>query len=136
MSDDDIYQIIVNEYGESEKLGETDSDEEDEDGDVFHEEGGGGGENNNKGEKDVVSGEVQPVLEAWNKNTQGTAVCDGSFNMSLEQLHSLLLTNSNFYFNFQKDRGSTELDVGNWVEEAGVKMREVGVEEDHDSERR
>ena len=29
-------------------------------------------------------------------------------------MYSLLYSNSNFYFNFQKDRGSTELDIGDW----------------------
>ena len=30
------------------------------------------------------------------------------------KVYNLLFTNSNFYFNFQKDRGSTELDVSDW----------------------
>ena len=37
-----------------------------------------------------------------------------------------MYSNDNFYFNFQKERGTTELDIGDWEEgEAGVKEREV-----------
>ena len=69
--------------------------------------------------------EIRAVLDDWKNSTPGIAICDRTFALSLQQIHDLLLTNSNFYLNFQKDRGATELDVGNWVEEEGVKSREV-----------
>ncbi len=57
-------------------------------------------------------------MDNWLTSTVGkTDICDRLLSKSLEQLYDLLFSNSNFYFNFQKDRGTTELDIGNWEED-------------------
>ena len=60
----------------------------------------------------------QEKVDNWLTSTVGkTDICDRLLSKSLEQLYDLLFSNSNFYFNFQKDRGTTELDIGNWEED-------------------
>jgi len=119
LTDEDICQIIACEYGidtSSALTGDTD-DELD------------SGINNmqdDSKEPFELDPEIKVVLGEFLLNTSlGNTVIDRTFPISLQQLHDLLLTNSNFYFNFQKDRGSTELDVGNWAEESGLQIREV-----------
>jgi hypothetical protein len=60
---------------------------------------------------------VQDKVDTWISDTTGTDICDKVVSKSLDQLYDLLFSNSNFYFNFQKDRGTTELDIGNWEED-------------------
>jgi hypothetical protein len=59
----------------------------------------------------------QEKVDTWISATTGTDICDKVVSKPLELLYDLLFSNSNFYFNFQKDRGTTELDIGNWVED-------------------
>lgn len=118
LTDDDICQIIANEYGIEGSAVTGDTDDELESG--IH--------NMHDDSKELfeLDSEIKVVLGEFVLNTTlGNTVIDRTFPISLQQLHDLLLTNSNFYFNFQKDRGSTELDVGNWAEESGVQIREV-----------
>ena len=60
---------------------------------------------------------LKDKVDNWISTTAGTDICDRIVSKSLEQLYDLLFSNSNFYFNFQKDRGTTELDIGNWEED-------------------
>jgi len=118
LTDDDICQIIANEYGIEGSALTGDTDDELESG--IH--------NMHDESKELfeLDSEIKVILGDFLQNpTLGNSVIDRTFPISLQQLHDLLLTNSNFYFNFQKDRGSTELDVGNWTEESGIRLREV-----------
>ena len=68
----------------------------------------------------------QVTLKAWEESTRGSVVCNKAVSYPIGQLFTLLYSNSNFYFDFQKNRGTTELDIGNWMEEeGGASSREV-----------
>jgi len=73
-----------------------------------------------------ISDEVKARTTSWRESTPGEFVFDKTIRKPLSQIYDLLFTNSNFYFNFQKDRGSTELDVSDWEQnESGISLREV-----------
>ena len=56
-------------------------------------------------------------------------MCDQTLSRPLSEVYSLLYTNSNFFFTFHKDQGSTELEIGDWEEQdegqEGDRIREV-----------
>jgi len=73
-----------------------------------------------------LSEEVERTLSSWKESVPGSMVLERSISKPLDQVYSLLYSNSNFYFTFQKDRGSTELDVGDWEQaENSTSSREV-----------
>jgi len=136
LSDEDIDQIIACEYGEGEE-NDDDDDEEVDDDDA-------GSECLDSVKEDEIDGgcpppvspsqtltstpeDVEPIFTSWMSRTcEGTTVCDQTFPHSLDQLYKLLYSNDNFYFNFQKERGTTELDIGDWEQVgSGTKVREV-----------
>ena len=78
--------------------------------------------------RESLSEEVQTVFDQWMQECGGSIVCDKTLNRPLEELYSLLYSNSNFFFTFHKDRGTTELEIGDWEEDEegnGGKIREV-----------
>ena len=75
--------------------------------------------------RENLSEEVQTVFNRWMQDCGGSIVCDKTLNRPLEELYSLLYSNSNFFFTFHKDRGTTELEIGDWEEDDGGKIREV-----------
>lgn len=78
------------------------------------------------GALEEMSDEVQITLTSWRECVPGSSVLERSISKPLDQVYSLLYSNSNFYFNFQKDRGSTELDIGDWEQaENSTSSREV-----------
>lgn len=122
LSDEDIDQIIACEYGEGEEDEDADSDECPETGDDVD----GAIAPPPPVSPSTIIPTVEPVLSNWLTTIEGTTVCDKTFNRPLDQLFRLLYSNDNFYFNFQKERGTTELDIGDWeVEDSGTKVREV-----------
>ena len=110
LTDDDIDQLIACEYGEGE-------DEVIDDESAF--------ENDEQEKKKSNDQDVSK----WLLETDGDVVIDQSFSQfSLTQLFQLIYSNDNFYFNFQKERGTTELDIGEWEQRDGsaeTKIREV-----------
>jgi len=122
LSDEDIDQIIACEYGEGEEDENDDSDECPETGDEVD----GGTAPKQVPVPSITPPTVEPILSNWIASCEGTTVCDKTFPRPLEQLFRLLYSNDNFYFNFQKERGTTELEIGDWdVEDGGTKVREV-----------
>eukprot|EP00092_Neocalanus_flemingeri_P040003 GFUD01043572.1.p1 GENE.GFUD01043572.1~~GFUD01043572.1.p1 ORF type:complete len:596 (+),score=183.26 GFUD01043572.1:72-1859(+) len=120
LSDDDIEQVIACEYGE----GDEDDDEDSECPDTEDEVDSGNPAPSPL--PPITSPSVEPVLATWLSTCEGTTVCDKTFPRPLEQLYRLLYSNDNFYFNFQKERGTTELEIGDWEEvDSGRKVREV-----------
>jgi len=78
--------------------------------------------------REDLSEEVQTVFDRWMQQCGGSIVCDKTLNRPLEELYSLLYSNSNFFFTFHKDRGTTELEIGDWEDDdegSGGKIREV-----------
>ena len=53
----------------------------------------------------------------------GDMVLNTTVNKPVQQVQTLYFTNSNFYFTFHKNRGTTELDVGDWETGEGEKGR-------------
>jgi len=122
LSDEDIDQIIACEYGEGEE-DENDSDECLETGDEVD---GATATTPVPVPVPNITPTVEPILSNWLTSCEGTTVCDKTFPRPLEQLFRLIYSNDNFYFNFQKERGTTELEIGDWdVEDGGTKVREV-----------
>ncbi|XP_023321792.1 GRAM domain-containing protein 1B [Eurytemora carolleeae] len=69
---------------------------------------------------------TQTQVSTWLNSTPGTPILDTVLHKSIDQIYNLLWSNSNFYFNFQKDRGTTELDIGEWEKtDTGTSSREV-----------
>jgi len=121
LSDEDIDQIIACEYGEGEEDEDADSDECPENEDDVD-----GAAAPPPIPQPVITPTVEPLLSKWLETTEGTTVCDKTFTRSLDELFRLVYSNDNFYFNFQKERGTTELEIGDWeVEDIGTKVREV-----------
>eukprot|EP00090_Calanus_glacialis_P002951 TRINITY_DN12152_c0_g1_i1.p1 TRINITY_DN12152_c0_g1~~TRINITY_DN12152_c0_g1_i1.p1 ORF type:complete len:613 (-),score=240.81 TRINITY_DN12152_c0_g1_i1:371-2209(-) len=123
LSDEDIDQIIACEYGEGDEDEEDDSECPDTGDEVDS--------SSPTTPVPVIApiappSSAQPVLSTWLSTCEGTTVCDKTFPRPLEQLYRLLYSNDNFYFNFQKERGTTELEIGDWeLEDSGRKVREV-----------
>jgi len=125
LSDEDIDQIIACEYGEGEDDENRDSDCADT-GDEVDCSGPSSVVPDSTSRTCVISTAVEPILSKWLSECEGTTVCDKIFPRQLNQLYRLLYSNDNFYFNFQKERGTTELEIGDWEqEESGKKVREV-----------
>jgi len=119
LSDEDIDQIIACEYGEGEEDEEGDSECPDTGDEVD-------GSDPTPVITPTITPSVQPVLDNWLSTCEGSTVCDKTFPRPLEQLYRLLYSNDNFYFNFQKERGTTELEIGDWeLDDSGRKVREV-----------
>jgi len=133
LSDEDIDQIIACEYGEGDEDEEGDSECPDTEDEVdsgtlvrAHPLGSSTPAPIPPPPPPTISPSVEPVLSAWLGSCEGTTVCDKTFPRPLEQLYRLLYSNDNFYFNFQKERGTTELEIGDWeVVDSGRKVREV-----------
>jgi len=130
LSDEDIDQIIACEYGEGEEDDDGDSDCPDTEDDVDIGDPKLATTSTSPSTPPCIPStcsSVQPVLSTWMNRCEGTTVCDKTFPRPLEELYRLLYSNDNFYFNFQKERGTTELEIGDWetVEDSGRKVREV-----------
>ena len=125
LQDEDIDQIIALNYGEG--------DEEDEDDAKTNEVALPRPPSQQQVPPDTCKrenllDEVQTVFDRWMQECGGSIVCDKTLNRPLEELYSLLYSNSNFFFTFHKDRGTTELEIGDWEEDdegKGGKIREV-----------
>ena len=118
LSEEDVDQIIACEYGEG--------DEADIDPSLHDDEDTGATDINvtDKEQNNNNSGAVS--VAQWLRDSDGDVVIDKSFSRPKSELFRLLYSNDNFYFNFQKERGTTELDIGDWeAGEKGVKEREV-----------
>ena len=119
LSDEDVDQIIACEYGEGDEA-DIDNSLNDDDEIAAHNISVTDNEQNNNNNSGAVS------VAQWLRDTDGDIVIDKSFARSKSELFRLLYSNDNFYFNFQKERGTTELDIGDWeAGEKGVKEREV-----------
>lgn len=117
MSAEEVCQVIICQYPE--------------------EDGGDGSVSNEHDQEDSVdlaeeelspdiSDQIKTRTTSWREATPGEFVFDKTIRKPLLEVYNLLFTNSNFYFNFQKDRGSTELDVSDWEQtESGNSSREV-----------
>jgi len=117
LPDEEIDQIIATQYGEGDD-DEVDSECED------HPVDGGNASKDCNTSAEVPSS-VEAIFSKWQENS-GNIVCDKIFPKPINQIYRLLYTNDNFYFNFQKERGTTELEIGDWeTEEQGEKAREV-----------
>ena len=120
LSDEDVDQIIACEYGEGDEADIDNSLNDDEDIAAHDISVSDKEQNNNNSNSKAVS------LAQWLRDCDGDVVTDKTFARSKAELFRLVYSNDNFYFNFQKERGTTELDIGDWEEgEAGVKEREV-----------
>jgi len=118
--DKELDSIIACEYGEDEKIVEkADQSEND---------------NNDEDEEKPQSQEDFPVedddrLNNWLNEVDESKtipVCDRLVPHSASSLFSLIYSNSDFYFSFQKERGTTELEIGEWEGEGdSSKIREV-----------
>ena len=116
LADEDVDQLIACEYGEGDEaeVGPGIVD------DVEEEEAKEGKTVNNNNNNNTV-----PVAR-WLRDCEGDVVLDHTFSRPLAEVFRLLYSNDNFYFNFQKERGTTELDIGAWEEGGeGDKVREV-----------
>ena len=113
LSEEDIAQVVACEYGEG------DEDEADSAGTSEEEEeaaeAGTGGEVDHQG--GIEQDGPRDAVAAWLASCGGTTVIDRTFPRPVRELFRLLYSNDNFYFNFQKERGTTELEIGDW--EAG-----------------
>jgi len=124
LSDEDIDQIIACNYGE----GEDDEDQMTEPEEVVDTLVMPAEVPDDESEQEDLDSEVQTILDTWLEDAGGSIVCDKTLNRSLPDLYNLLYTNSNFFFTFHKDRGSTELEIGDWEEQEAekcFKLREV-----------
>ena len=120
LTDEDVDQIIACEYGEGDEADIDNSLNDDEDIAAHDISVSDKEQNNNNSNSKAVS------LAQWLRDCDGDVVIDKTFARSKAELFRLVYSNDNFYFNFQKERGTTELDIGDWEEgEAGVKEREV-----------
>ena len=74
----------------------------------------------------TLSASQKPLTE-WLRECEGKHIVDKTFPRPLSELMKLLYSDDSFYSNFQKDRGTTELDIGAWeVEpETGAKARDL-----------
>ena len=119
LSDEDVDQIIACEYGEGDENDNIDNEE-----DMSKEADDDTSEKVSSTSNSANSG--QGKLAQWMRGTEGKVVIDKTFSRPASELLRLLYTNDNFYFNFQKERGTTELDIGDWeAGDAGSKVREV-----------
>jgi len=115
LSEEDIDQIIALNYGEGDDEEVEMEEDEDEDCVDFQvppeswgtEEGGGG-------QQEELPSEVSSILNTWMAESGGSIVCDKTLERGCKELYHLLYTNSNFFFTFHKDQGSTELEIGEW----------------------
>ena len=118
LSDEDVDQIIACEYGEGDEA-DIDQSLNDDEENAAHDNSADDKEQNNNNSSAVS-------LAQWLRDCEGDVVIDKSFARPMSELFRLLYSNDNFYFNFQKERGTTELDIGDWeTGEKGVKEREV-----------
>jgi len=119
MSEEEVCQMIMCQYPE-EEFGEG--------GQQLHQDVPDAEETEEppQGREGDEEGNLEESIKAWTQDTPGTLILDRVVTKPLSQVYSMLYTNSNFYFNFQKDRGSTELDVGDWeLTASGTSSREV-----------
>ena len=120
LSDEDVDQVIACEYGEGDEAdfdnnSVNDDDDDEANRDISFKEN----ESNNNSKSTAVTAQ-------WLRDCEGDVVIDKSFSRPISELFRLLYSNDNFYFNFQKERGTTELDIGGWEEGVeGTKEREV-----------
>ena len=117
MSEDEVDQIIACEYGEGDEQEVIDVDDDEED--LIESKASSPTKSNNNNDS------KSPVAQ-WMKESEGSIVIDKVFNRPVSELFRLLYSNDNFYFNFQKERGTTELEIGDWESgEGDRKVREV-----------
>jgi len=82
----------------------------------------------NRRDKTSEEGEsIDDIIADWMQTVPGDIVLNTVVNKSVSEVQTLYFTNSNFYFTFHKNRGTTELDVGDWETGEGEKgkTREV-----------
>ena len=112
LSEDDVDQIIACEYGEGDEGDLGDAQElvtDDENATASTEKVG-----ESSGSSSPKKSSNSSALSAWMKDTEGSVVIDKSFSRPVSDLFRLIYSNDNFYFNFQKERGTTELDICDW----------------------
>ena len=113
LSEEEVDQIIACEYGEGEEEDRIDNESLESD--------------TEQRSPAVTSNPSNKPLAKWMRECEGKNIIDKTFPRPVSELMRLIYSNDNFYFNFQKERGTTELDIGDWEEETetGVKIRDV-----------
>jgi hypothetical protein len=70
-----------------------------------------------------MSEHLKEIVNDWLESVPGNIVLNIVIQKPVGDIQTLLFTNSNFYFTFQKNRGTTELDVADWESGAGEQGR-------------
>ena len=114
LSEEEVDQIIACEYGEGEEEDRMDNESLE-------------SESDQQRNATVTLSAGHKPLAKWMRECEGKNIVDKTFPRPVSELMRLIYSNDNFYFNFQKERGTTELDIGDWeVEpETGAKVRDV-----------
>ena len=115
LSEEEVDQIIACEYGEGEEEDRMDNESLE-------------SENEQQTAANITLSASHKPLAKWMRECEGKHILDKTFPRPVSELRRLIYSNDNFYFNFQKERGTTELDIGDWEDdqERGAKVREVG----------
>ena len=113
LSEEEVDQIIACEYGEGEEEDRIDNESLE-------------SENEEKSAGLGTSPSNKPLAK-WMRDCEGKTIIDKTFPRPVSELMRLIYSNDNFYFNFQKERGTTELDIGDWEadQDSGSKVRDV-----------
>jgi len=114
LSEDEVDQIIACEYGEGDEQEVINLDDDEDEDDLIDSKASSPSKTNNDSKAPAAQ---------WLRDSEGSVVIDKVFNRPVSELFRLLYSNDNFYFNFQKERGTTELEIGDW--EAGEDDRKV-----------
>jgi len=114
LSEEEVDQIIACEYGEGEEEDRIDNDSLESETDQM------------RTPALAPSPSNQPLAK-WMRDCDGKHIIDKTFSRPVSELMRLIYSNDNFYFNFQKERGTTELDIGDWEADqaTGDKIRDV-----------